>query len=146
MGFVNRDNAGRPGDETYTSIIDDIKEQGVCPFCPDHLHEFHKKPILEETEHWVATENMYPYEGAREHLLVIHKNHIETLGEMSVNAWQELQMVITGITRAREIDGATMVFRFGDTRFTGASVSHLHAQLVSGSGEPGAPPTLARVG
>ena len=143
--FVNTGN-GRPEGDPYNDIISDIASRGVCPFCPEHLHEYHQRPIIHETDNWLLTDNMHPYEGATEHLLVIHRSHIETIAEISQKALDEFSEVIGAAGILRGIKGATLLMRYGDTAFTGASVAHIHAQIVSGPGEPGADPVLARVG
>lgn len=146
--FVNHDNtAYRPDGGTYGKVIDRIKEDGVCPFCPENLAKYHKKPILKEGSFWVLTENMYPYEGAKQHGLLIHKAHITSLPQISKEAWSELNDLVVWFTTERNIPGGTFLMRFGDTRYTGASVSHLHANLVSPDGEnPDRKPILTRVG
>ena len=145
--LVDQTNAFRPGsDGSYERLIGNINNRGVCPFCPEHLHEFHTKPIFAETEFWTATDNMVPYTGTSEHLLFIHRQHIETIGEMSPEAWIDLLDLYKGIVRARNILGSTLLMRNGETRFTGASVTHLHAQVLSGTGEDDGQIVTARVG
>lgn len=143
--FVNTGNS-RPEGDPYNSIINDIATKGVCPFCPEHLAQYHHNPILEETDNWLLTDNMHPYENASQQLLVIHRNHIETLDEVTSSAWSELQLIISLAGKIRDIKGGTLLMRYGDTTYTGASVVHIHAQIVSGPGKPDVPPVLARVG
>lgn len=144
--FVNLDNtSGRP-DGQYEKVIDSIKNDGVCPFCPDHLEQYHKNPILVSTENWLATKNMYPYKNTSQHLLFIHKKHIEDISQVEPTAWLELREITETVRKQLDIDGGTLLMRFGDTARTGASVSHLHAQLISGSSTKGTEPVLARVG
>lgn len=143
--LVNKDNARRDDiKEALTKIIDS-KE---CPFCSkDYLEKEHKKPILWEGDFWLATENRWPYEGAKEHLLFIHKAHISHMSELTPEAWQELQTVAVKIASDRKINGGTLIMRFGDSRYTGATVTHLHAQLICGDPDQSdRKPVLARVG
>ncbi len=79
-------------------------------------------------------------------MLLIHKDHIENFSEISNSAWLDLQKVVNQVIKNKSIAGATFLLRFGDTAYTGASVSHLHAQLVSGNDNTSAPPILTRVG
>ncbi len=144
--FVNPNNAARVGGQIYADVIKDIAERGECPFCPENLASNHKNPILHETDNWLLTDNMYPYEGAAEHLLIIHRDHIETIDEIIPEAWSELQLIVGYAKKLRDIKGGALLMRFGETAYTGASVAHLHAQLVAGSGDPGAAPVLTRVG
>ncbi|HVN26385.1 MAG TPA: hypothetical protein VMT99_01900 [Candidatus Paceibacterota bacterium] len=146
-GFVNSENTGeRPDGGAYGEVIRAISKDGVCPFCPENLVRYHKNPILREGAFWLLTDNMYPYEGAKHHALLIHKRHIGDLRELEPGAWDELHRFVADLADERHIPGGTLIMRFGDTRYTGASVSHLHANVVSSSGDDGRKPILARVG
>ena len=129
--FVNKQNA-RPG--VYEETINQIAKQNVCPFCSEHLAEFHKR-LMERREHWIATENMYPYTPSKQHIMFIHIEHINHIGEISPEAWAELGVLVKEQTTRRGITGGTFYLRFGDTRFTGASVTHLHANIVQSNPE-----------
>ena len=146
MSFVNKENTNNRPDGKYSDVIKDISESEICPFCPEHLRSIHPKPITNETEFWLGSENAYPYDHTKHHMLVIHKAHIEHIRELPPDAWVDLDRILEEIIEEREIQGATLIMRFGSTALTGASVSHLHAQLVSGTGERDSPPVLARVG
>jgi diadenosine tetraphosphate (Ap4A) HIT family hydrolase len=145
--FVNLDNTKYRPDDKYGKVIDQIKKDGVCPFCPENLAKYHKNPILKENESWFLTQNMYPYEGTKHHALVIHKKHIESMALVSQNAWSELKLLVDAFIAEQKIPGGTLIMRFGNTRYTGASVSHLHANLVSPDGESkDHKPIVARIG
>lgn len=146
ISFVDSNNTIHRPDGTYGNVINQIKKDGVCPFCSEYLAAYHKNPIDAMGECWLVTDNAYPYEGAAHHLLFIHKKHIENFSELSSDAWLELQGLISQSLATKSIKGAALLFRFGDTNYTGASVRHLHAMVVSGKGEAGAAPVLARVG
>ncbi len=141
--FVNPDNAARPGSD-YGKVIKDIMDDGACPFCPDQLERYHKNPVIEENDSWIATENMYPYEGTRFHIIFINKRHLASIDELDPKAWGELHSLITSVSKTLKIEGGTTFMRFGRTEFTGATVTHLHAHLVSP--HPGGKPIMARVG
>ena len=134
MSFVDTNNTGSRPDATYGSIINKIATDGVCPFCPDHLKKYHKLPIVEHT-YWWATDNMYPYKPSLNHGLFIHKAHIKSLIEISPEAWSELHTILKTEIARRNVTGGTFAMRFGDTHFTGASVSHLHAHLIQSTPE-----------
>jgi ATP adenylyltransferase len=147
LKFVNPNNTQHRPDEKYSSVISDIQKDGVCPFCPDQLKKYHKNPIIDETKYWLVTNNMYPYKNAKHHILLIHKNHIENMQEMSAEAWTELHDIFLRAIERSKIPGGTMFIRFGDTKFTGASVTHLHAHLVSSDPDnPEYTPLLTRIG
>ncbi|MBA3550647.1 hypothetical protein H0W32_00360 [Patescibacteria group bacterium] len=145
--FVNPNNTQARGDDTYKNIIDKIKEDKVCPFCPEQLALYHKNPIITENDTWLLTKNMYPYKGAKHHFLLIHKKHISSPEELSADAKKDLFDIILWTNRELKIPGGTFFMRYGDTRYTGASVAHLHAQLVSSDPtQEGYEPVLARIG
>ena len=145
--FVNVANTDNHKGSNYDKVIKDIAEKKVCPFCPEQLKNFHKNPILSEGNFWLATDNMYPYKGAKTQILFIHKAHITSISEITEKAWAELRELINKMVSERKVPGGTFMMRFGDTRFTGATVTHLHAQIISsGPGEPGTEPIITRVG
>lgn len=144
--FVNPDNAKhRPGGE-YSKVISRIIADGVCPFCPEHLAQYHPHPIIKEGGHWLYTKNAYPYKGSIHHFLVVHKVHVEDFQDITPAAWLELQELVNVITHDHGIKGAALVCRFGETKYTGASVAHLHAQVIVGPGIKDSEPVLMRVG
>jgi diadenosine tetraphosphate (Ap4A) HIT family hydrolase len=145
--FVNFDNTAHRSTGRYGDVISQIHKDGVCPFCPESLAKYHKNPILKEGAFWLLTDNMYPYEGAKYHELLIYKTHITSFAEISKEAWDELNDFIRYFTEQHKIPGGTFFMRFGDTRYTGASVSHLHANFVSPDGEDKErKPIIARIG
>ncbi len=126
--FVNPDNSKR-GD--YAKVIDEIAKEKICPFCAEHVHRIHPNPI-EEKKFWLVTDNAYPYKPVKQHILLIHKDHIEHVSELSREAWDELQDILVELSKNKNIVGGALMMRFGDTHYTGASVTHLHAQLIQG--------------
>jgi diadenosine tetraphosphate (Ap4A) HIT family hydrolase len=113
------------------TVMEQIQKDGVCPFCMDHFRKYHKRPILREGNHWVLTENQWPYDGTRVHLLLVAKTHITSpekmSPEMTLELWDHFRWAIAEF----KIKGGALFMRFGNTRFTGGSVSHLHAQILT---------------
>ncbi len=112
-------------------LMEQIKEDGVCPFCPDHLRTYHPRPIIEETDHWFVTTNMNPYEGTSLHLLFILKRHITKPSEMIAEETVDLFKLIGEIEKKEILPAGAILLRFGDTAYTGGSVDHFHAHLLS---------------
>ncbi len=143
-GFVNTSNT-RPG--VYDAVISQIAKDKVCPFCPDQLLAYHKNPILAENTYWLATDNMYPYKDTKTHLLFIHKEHVINISEVPQKAWEELQVLANEFIKNRNIPGGTLLMRFGETKYTGASVNHLHAHVISSDPDrENYTPLMVRVG
>ena len=145
--FVNEENTGYRPDNVYGNVIAKIKEDGVCPFCEKNLPNYHKKPILKKGKYWLLTDNMYPYEGAKYHLLFVHREHIDHLRKMTTEAWAELYELVEEAIKERNIKGGAFLMRFGETSYTGASVTHLHANLiVADPSREGSRPIMTRLG
>ena len=122
---VNKKNA-REG--VYAEVIEKIGKDKICPFCAEHLGKIHPNS-LEERAHWIITNNAYPYLPKKEHILLIHKEHISDIRDLSAEAWSELKSIIDELSKKRNIAGGSFILRFGESKFTGASVTHLHAHL-----------------
>jgi diadenosine tetraphosphate (Ap4A) HIT family hydrolase len=123
----------------------EIQRENVCPFCIKYFEKYHKAPILLETKYWLLTKNDYPYKGSKHHLLLVHKKHIEHIDQISVNAFKDLAYVIKFLKKKNKIIGGTFLMRFGDNRYTGATITHLHAHIISG-GKENKKPIKTKVG
>ena len=67
--------------------------------------------------------------------------------KLSVEAWSELFNLVHEETKKRKLGGGTFFMRFGETAYTGASVAHLHANVISPDiDDEGRAPIMARVG
>lgn len=116
--------------EDYRKVLKKIEKGDHCPFCKENFLQHHKKPILFTTEHWVVTENSWPYTGAEKHYLLITARHIITLTDLTNSEWQNL---LKCIKRLEDISGfkrGTLIIRYGDPEYSGGTVDHLHPHLV----------------
>ncbi len=118
-------------------VMQRIKNDKVCPFCEEHFLKYHTKPIIKKGTHWIITENFQPYEGTKHHLIAVSRKHVTSFAELSAAAHAELLKLFIEQMKARGISGGAMFMRFGDTDYTGGSVEHLHAQLISGAKRDG---------
>ena len=117
----------------YSDTLTKITEEGICPFCETNLLRHHSKPILFKNKEWIATKNAWPYEGSRHHFLLISRRHIEDANDASPDMWKFLGAAYKKLCTEYKLKGSTLFMRSGDTRYTSASVRHLHAQIISGS-------------
>lgn len=125
---LNLDNARTP---EQRALMEKIIQDGVCPFCADHLRTYHPKPILKETDYWFFTENMSPYIGTKHHYLFIYKpSHIESPAELSPEASADLMGLAQWAIKEYGIEGGTIAMRFGAKKKYSNSVLHLHAHLI----------------
>ena len=127
-------------------VLQRIIADKVCPFCEEHFLKYHTKPIIKKGKYWILTENFDPYEGTKHHLLAVSRIHTQAFDAMPQAAWPELFRLFDTELKRRKISGGTMFMRFGDTNYTGGTVEHLHAQLLSGGKRPGKKPIHAKIG
>lgn len=115
------------------ALMQKIIDDGVCPFCREYFEKYHPKPILKETDYWFFTENMSPYKGTKHHFIFVYKPaHVINPSELPPEAFADLFAIVNWATAEYGIRGGSLFMRFGDTRYTGSSVEHLHAQLLMG--------------
>ena len=115
-------------------VMKQIHKDGICPFCAENLKKYHEGEIIEESNHWFVTTNDHPYKGMLVHLMFVYKrDHIECLSRLPPQAMADLQKLSRKYIQEMKIDGGTLLLRFGDTNYNGASVSHLHAHIISGA-------------
>jgi len=119
--------------ESQRARMEECTRLGICPFCWKNLAKWHDAPIVKRGKFWVITKNDHPYDGARHHYLAIYKDHISSISEIAPKAGGELFSLFSGLCKKNKIKGATILMRFGEMVYTGATVFHLHAQIISGS-------------
>lgn len=129
---VDVQNARTRAHGDYADSLVEIAKGGHCPFCEEHLSTYHQKPILFRDACWLVTENAWPYDGARHQFLVIARRHLEAAEDLTPAAWEALGAAYRRLVGDYGLAGATLFLRSGLTDFTGASVAHLHAQVISG--------------
>ena len=128
--FLNLSNARTPEQQ---ELMQKIVADGVCPFCAEYFRKYHPKPVIKETNYWFFTENMSPYKGTRYHFIFVYKPaHISNPRELSPEALMDLFALLNAATEEYQIPGGAFFMRFGDTRYNGSSVEHLHAHLIMG--------------
>lgn len=132
--FVNLKHART---QEQIDVMTQIEKDGVCPFCMEHFLKYHPKPILDENENWVVTENMSPYEGTVHHFLFVCKRHFTMPIEMTDDEKKTLFDLINAIIIKNKIVGGSILIRFGNMDYNGASVDHFHAHLIVGETNDG---------
>ncbi|MFH0712507.1 MAG: dihydrofolate reductase [Candidatus Jorgensenbacteria bacterium] len=116
---------------TQLKTMRTIRKEGHCPFCPENLSLYHKEPITWEGKHWVVTDSQWPYPGKNVHKLIILKKHAEDMSELPTGAGDELVAITAMVEKETDVKGGGIGFRFGDPILSGASVKHLHFQIIS---------------
>ncbi|MFZ2187981.1 MAG: HIT domain-containing protein [Candidatus Moraniibacteriota bacterium] len=133
--------------EEQIAVMKKIIADGVCPFCHDFVEKkkpaYHSNPVLVETDFWVVTRNAWPYGHTKEHLILVIKRHILNPEEMKEEEILDLWNIIREVKQKLGITHSTLLMRSDTTGKTGATVQHLHAQLVVASGDE---PVITRIG
>jgi ATP adenylyltransferase len=145
QNFMNMKNARTPEQQ---ELMERIIKDGVCPFCKENFAKYHPKPILKETEYWFFTENISPYKGTKYHFLFVYKpKHVSKIQDILPEAFVDLFNLIQEAITEYKMPGAAMFMRFGDMRYTGSSVEHLHPQLIMGDhDDPSHEPVRVKLG
>lgn len=111
------------------AVLERILQKGRCPFCMPDLKKYHKEEIYEDG-YWLVTHNQWPYRGAKEHWLLILRQHAERIADIPLEAWSDLGVIVRDLERSLELSGGALAMRFGDSCVTGATVLHIHAHLI----------------
>lgn len=142
--FVDMDNTRT---DEQRDVMQRIIDAGDCPFCEQNLKKYHTPPTLHEGKYWLVTTNKWPYDHTKHHFLLIHKQHIEMLSEVSPEAAVELFEHFAWLEKEYHLVGGGVGIRFGDTNYSAGTVKHLHAQLIIPSiDDPDFEPTRIKIG
>jgi diadenosine tetraphosphate (Ap4A) HIT family hydrolase len=108
-----------------------LRDDGVvCAFCKPDIYKYGIRPIQKDGKHWLVMENMAPYENTKVHLLVISKDHAETLADLDPQAGVELLTFLQELEVEHKVLSGGIAWRFGDPAHNGGSVNHLHIHFI----------------
>jgi diadenosine tetraphosphate (Ap4A) HIT family hydrolase len=114
----------------YGKVISEIEKTGKCPFCEDEF-KYHKNPILDEDSGWISTECSWPYPNAKWHFMILNlKEHKTKITQLTDHDLLIIFRLIMRLISKFGIDGGAIAMRFGEPKFTGATVLHLHIHLI----------------
>ena len=125
--FINLNNAR---ETQQIKIMQKIADQAHCPFCSENLRLYHQQPLLHEGQYWLVTNNQWPYQHTKHHLLIIYKEHATKLADLTNAAGNELFAIVKKLEQQFDFEGGGLALRFGDTDFSAGTVNHLHVQLI----------------
>lgn len=127
-------------------LYERIQGTKLCSFCEDFCRgkppSFHPNPVIRDMKFWILTECFPKLDGAKEHFLIVSK-FLDGKGchllfpTLSTDAWAEFGTLLEWVITEYQLPGGAFFFRFGDTDYTGASVSHLHGHIVFGGAKEG---------
>jgi len=113
----------------YRKTLEKIIKTNKCPFCPDNF-KYHKKPILKKINGWIATSNSWPYNNTKFHFVLIPIKHKTNFSDLNTQDFQTVKYLVNWLNKKYKIKGGGLILRFGDQNLTGATVRHLHFQLI----------------
>jgi len=113
----------------YKKILEKIIKTNKCPFCPDNF-KYHKKPILKKYQGWLATTNSWPYKNTQYHFVLIPLKHKSNFSDLNDKDFQTVKYLVNWLIEKYKLKGAGLTLRFGEQKYTGATVRHLHFQLI----------------
>ncbi len=122
------------GSEDYKKKLEMIHELGIDPFGREYIEDarFEAKKILYETPYWFAFENQHKYQGTKHQFVVVAQTYAEDFPELPPKSYENLFALKKQICDDYGVTGGGILFfsRFGDPALSGATVYHLHAQIV----------------
>lgn len=131
--FVDVENTRTP---EQRAVYEKIADAEVDPFETERFKKHHKHPIIFENETWLLTHNSFPYEGTSLHLLIVHKVFITSIEQITREGWVDFYDLIQFVKKEFNLTSGGFFMRFGDTKKTGGTVTHLHAHITVADGEP----------
>lgn len=111
-------------------VLEQIIADGVCPFCLENLKKYHGNPVTIISDHWIVTENQWPYDNALIQLLIIPKRHVENWTDLTEEELLDWAKIVKDALKEYRIESGAVCTRFGNLKQSGASVAHLHSQII----------------
>jgi diadenosine tetraphosphate (Ap4A) HIT family hydrolase len=105
-------------------------EDDIDPFSRAEFEKCITEPIILEVKHWYVFKNEYPYDGRKYQFVIVTQIFFTDLDTLPDEVGLELKYVKIELSNMYGIKGSGLVMRLGDTSISGASVTHLHAQLI----------------
>ncbi len=115
--------------------MEELAKRGVCAFCRENAETEMREPIELETDTWFVKKNDYPYKRTKLHLVLIPKEHVKTLSDLSIDALHGLPEIIVTAEKKWQLTSYAVGIRSGDMTYNGGSVEHLHAHIIVGDPE-----------
>jgi ATP adenylyltransferase len=116
--------------------MQELEAEGKCFMCYETLKGYENNRIEFETDHWVITENSYPYKNTTLHMILIAKRHVRALSDLTKAERADLTEAAVQVEQRWKLDSYALCMRNGDMRYNGASVDHLHAHIIVGERDP----------
>lgn len=121
-----------------------LEAAGICLFCPETVAA--RADRLHETPQWTVLPNDFPYRGTKLHLLLVPREHVTDLVDLSPAAQADLWPTLAWAREHYHLTYYGLGARNGDPRYTGGTVAHLHLHLIVGDvDDPGHQPVRLKL-
>lgn len=120
------------GSLEYKKKLELIADLGLDPFAREHADDprFDLKIILYESKHWFVFKNQHHYPDIEHQFMFIYQEYVETFFDLPDGVAADLWKVAAQVCKDYGIVGGGLSLRFGPPEKSGATVRHLHAQLI----------------
>ncbi len=117
-------------DDQYKAMKE-ILDEGICPFCPEHLPRYLQKPTMWQGKFWTVKEPTWPYKNTQLHYVAVLTYHGEKLQDVVSEAAAEIFQIGSWIEKPRGTEFGGLGMRFGRLPVNGGTVRHLHPHFLS---------------
>lgn len=133
LNMQSRYNFDNARHDEQSRRMQKLEQQGDCFLCLNTLKGMPEAgPPELENAYWYVKKNDFPYKDTSVHLLVVSKQHVSTLKELSIAAHNGFLAIVTECENKYKLDAFSIGMRVGDMRFTGGTIAHLHAHIIVG--------------
>lgn len=113
----------------YRRELEEILTAKLCPFCSGG-YTWQKDSPLHQSDDWAVFTNAYPLEGTAYHFMILPKRHLTAVEQFEVGDWRQIHELFCWLINSYRLTGAAIYLRAGEPLVTGATVSHLHWQII----------------
>jgi ATP adenylyltransferase len=125
--LYNPANARR---EDQRAEMERLEAAGECLFC--RLVDTPRGDGWFRTDWWVASENEFPYRGARLHYLLAPTEHVIDLLDLKDEMLADFWVALRQLRDQHDLGFYGLGARCGDCRYTGGTIAHVHVHVVVG--------------
>lgn len=109
-----------------------LEPRRFCLFC--NLELVKEQPVAAHGG-WLAKKSDFPYPNTKQHFILFPTRHVMHECELTEADATDQHRLMRQLCEEFGINGGATFGRFGDPRYNGSSVPHMHAHLLTPSGE-----------
>lgn len=113
-------------EQEQLDIMLEMEDQDKDPMAPEYIDQ----EILFMTDFWHVSRNRFPYKGAADQFLIVAKDGVYDMNDISPEMWLDLQKIWQKIVHDYKLDGGGICMRFGDPAKSGASLTRVHCHII----------------